>query len=188
MEKQNDIKKCIENIRSNSMMRIYEGITQIEFIDENERKKLFPEVSKLFNHPDRWCKKQAMRGLATINSNKARDLIIALLNDPETRKGKGAHSLQEVAIISLGKFYDKKSFNYLKKLFSINFPKDSFKTKRRFAIVKAFAEMAIYYDDALNAIRLYSELEEYKDFCSEELIYITEERKYLKSSYSNTQT
>ena len=182
MEKQNEIKKCIENIRSNSMMRIYEGITQIELIDENERKKLFPEVSKLVNHPDRWGKKQAIRGLATINSNKARDLIIALLNDPETRKGKGAHSLQEVAIISLGKFYDKKSFNYLKKLFSTYFPRDSFNEKRRLVILKAIAEMAIYNDDALNVIKDYSKIEDYKDLCNEELTFILEERKYMNSS------
>jgi HEAT repeat protein len=182
MKNQYEIKKCIKNIRSNSMMKIYEGITQIEFIDENERKKLFPVVLELFNHPDRWCKKQAMRGLAIINTNKARDLIIGLLNDPETRKGKGSHSLQEVAIISLGKFYDKKSFNYLKKLFSTYFPRDSFNEKRRLVILNAFAEMAIYNDDALNVIKDYSKIEDYKDFCEEELTFILEERKYMNSS------
>ena len=180
-EVQNEITKGIKNISSNLMTDIYQGIIGIEFINKKERVKLFPAVLELFKHPDRWCKKMALRGFAAINNRKGRDLIIDLLNDPETRKGKGAHSLQEVAIISLGKYYDKKAFNYLKRLFTINFPRESFKEKRKLAILKSFAEMAIYYDDALNALKYYSEIEEYKDFCNEELVYISEEREYLKS-------
>ena len=179
MKNQSEIERCIKNIRSNYKMKIYEGITQIEFIDKGAREKLFPAVLELFNHPDRWCKKQAMKGLAAINTDNARDLIIGLLNDPETRKGKGAHSLQEAAIISLGKFNDKQSFNYLKELFSRNFFRDSFNEKRRFIILNAFSEMAIYNDNALNFIKEYSKIEDYKNFCNEELAFILEERKYI---------
>ena len=42
--------------------------------------------------------------------------------------------------------------------------------------------MAIYNDDALNAIKDYSKIEDYRDLCNEELTFILEERKYMNSS------
>ena len=40
----------------------------------------------------------------------------------------------------------------------------------------------MFPDDALNIIKDYSKIDDYKDLCNEELTFILEERKYMNSS------